>query len=95
MSDNELNCRGSWQLGTACGKCPRCKRTKPSAASPAGSISDTDRMNWLISRCVEVRLPLRHGSHPLFHAQQVSDDELEPHRTSLREQIDEAIRNGN
>lgn len=29
-----LVCRGSWQLGTACGQCERCLRTKP--ATPGG-----------------------------------------------------------
>lgn len=27
------NCRGSWQLGTACGKCPRCESTRPTIDS--------------------------------------------------------------
>lgn len=36
MSDSSnLVCRGSWALGTACGKCQRCLASKPPSLSPS------------------------------------------------------------
>lgn len=32
----EVMCRGSWQLGTACGKCSRCLATKPAPHTDGG-----------------------------------------------------------
>lgn len=51
---------------------------------------DTRRMDWLCSMVVDVREPLVYGSHSVFWSQRFSDDD-EPHRTTLREQIDAAI----
>jgi|GEM_PF-4614638 len=53
---------------------------------------DTRRMDWLVSKCVEVREPLRYGSAAIFHAQAITDEEDDHHATKLREQIDEAMR---
>jgi len=53
---------------------------------------DELRMDWLCAHCVEVREPLMYGSHAMFHAQQDSEEWDLPHHTTLREQIDEAIR---
>jgi hypothetical protein len=54
-------------------------------------ISDTERMDWLVSMDVEVRTPMLHGSRELFTAQTVTDEEGQYYRTSLRAQIDAAI----
>lgn len=52
---------------------------------------DTRRMDWLVSKTVDVREPQVYGSHSLFWSQTVSDDWSEIHATTLREQIDEAM----
>lgn len=54
---------------------------------------DTKRMDWLCAHCVEVRDPQMYGSHAMFHAQQDSEEWDLPFHTTLREQIDEAMRN--
>lgn len=56
----------------------------------ADAVRDGIRMDWLVSKAVEVRDPLRHGSRAMFHAQTVNDED-EPHRTTLREQVDAAM----
>ncbi|WP_312427425.1 hypothetical protein [Serratia sp. (in: enterobacteria)] len=58
---------------------------------PAPAVpDDTRRMDWLVAHHVAVRQPLFYGSHAMFTAQQVSDDD-EPHKTDLRERIDAAM----
>jgi len=52
---------------------------------------DTRRMDWLVSKTVDVREPLVYGSRSLFWSQTISDDWEEEHKTTLREQIDAAI----
>lgn len=54
---------------------------------------DTMRMDWLVSKTVNVRQPLPYGSHNIFWAQQTSDDCDENYTTDLREQIDTILRN--
>ena len=55
---------------------------------------DTRRMDWLVSKTVNVREPMVYGSHDLFWSQTISDDWDEEHKTTLREQIDAAMLNG-
>ncbi|MGQ6231204.1 hypothetical protein ACUNFK_22605 [Serratia sp. IR-2025] len=55
---------------------------------------DTRRMDWLVSKTVNVRQPMVYGSHDLFWSQTISDDWDEEHKTTLREQIDAAMLNG-
>ena len=61
--------------------------------SAEAAEADTRRMDWLRAHCVEVRQPLMYGSHAMFHAQQDSEEWDLPHHTTLREQIDAALRN--
>lgn len=60
------------------------------APVPAGA-DDTRRMDWLVSKTVNVREPLVYGSHDLFWSQTISEDWEEEHKTTLREQIDAAM----
>ena len=53
---------------------------------------DTKRMDWLCAHAVEVRDPQMYGSHAMFHAQQDSEEWDLPHHTTLREQVDAAIK---
>jgi len=69
-----------------------------SRPAPAVSLAelvpdDTKRMDWLVSKAVNVREPLPYGSHNIFWSQQTSDDCDENYATDLREQIDSAMRN--
>lgn len=52
---------------------------------------DARRMDWLVSKCVEVRQPLRYGSAAMFRSHAITDEEDEHYATKLREQIDNAI----
>ncbi|WP_336993552.1 hypothetical protein [Lelliottia amnigena] len=52
---------------------------------------DVRRMDWLVSKTVDVREPLVYGSHSLFWSQTLTDEEDDHHATKLREQIDAAM----
>jgi len=52
---------------------------------------DTRRMDWLVSKAVNVREPLVYGSHCLFWSQAITDEEDDYYATKLREQIDAAM----
>ena len=52
---------------------------------------DARRMDWLVSKTVNVREPQVYGSHSMFWSQTISDDWSEVHATTLREQIDAAM----
>ena len=52
---------------------------------------DVRRMDWLVSKTVDVREPMVYGSHSLFWSQTITDEEDDFHATKLREQIDEAM----
>ncbi|KDW24533.1 hypothetical protein AC68_1284 [Escherichia coli 2-156-04_S4_C1] len=52
---------------------------------------DVRRMDWLVSKTVDVREPMVYGSHSLFWSQTITDEEDDYHATKLREQIDAAM----
>ncbi len=61
------------------------------SVTAATVLDDTRRMDWLVSKTVNVREPLVYGSRDLFWSQTISDDWEEKHKTTLREQIDAAM----
>lgn len=63
--------------------------------APPAVPDDTRRLDWLVAHHVEVRKPLLYGSEKFFTAQTLTDEEDDYHATSLREQIDEAMKNEN
>lgn len=70
-------------------------RQAASHPAPVPAVpDDTRRMDWLVSKTVNVREPMVYGSHDLFWSQTISDDWDEEHKTTLREQIDAAMLNG-
>lgn len=52
---------------------------------------DVRRMDWLVTKTVDVREPMVYGSHSLFWSQTITDEEDDYHATKLREQIDAAM----
>lgn len=52
---------------------------------------DVRRMDWLVSKTVNVREPMVYGSHSLFWSQTITDEEDDYYATKLREQIDAAM----
>lgn len=52
---------------------------------------DIRRMDWLVSKTVDVREPMVYGSQSIFWSQTITDEEDEYHATKLREQIDAAM----
>lgn len=54
-------------------------------------LSDKRRMDWLVSKAVNVRDPMVYGSHSMFWSQAITDEEDDYYETKLREQIDAAM----
>ncbi|ENT7050446.1 hypothetical protein ACFF48_000155 [Enterobacter kobei] len=60
-------------------------------SNPPVILDDVRRMEWLVSKTVDVREPMVYGSHSLFWSQTITDEEDDYHVTKLREQIDAAM----
>lgn len=74
-----------------CGKAEADHPTAPVAAQKADDARDAERLNWLETKVVNVRIPLLHGSHDLFWASPQCDDVSEPYGPSdIRAKIDAA-----
>lgn len=54
-------------------------------------LADKRRMDWLVSKSVNVREPMVYGSHSMFWSQAITDEEDDYYVTKLREQIDVAM----
>lgn len=54
-------------------------------------LADKRRMDWLVSKAVNVREPMVYGSHSMFWSQVITDEEDDYYVTKLREQIDVAM----
>ena len=52
---------------------------------------DVLRMDWLVSKTVDVREPMVYGSHSIFWSHTITDEDDDYHATKLREQIDAAM----
>lgn len=52
---------------------------------------DVRRMDWLVSKTVDVREPMVFGSHSLFWSQTITDEEDDYHATKSRDKIDAAM----
>lgn len=59
--------------------------------NPPVILDDVRRMDWLVSKTVDVREPMVYGSHSLFWSQTITDEDDDYHATKLREQIDAAM----
>ena len=64
---------------------------KSRAAIENELLADKRRMDWLVSKAVNVRDPMVYGSHSMFWSQAITDEEDDYYETKLREQIDEAM----
>ena len=61
------------------------------AAIEGELLADKRRMDWLVSKAVNVRDPMVYGSHSMFWSQVITDEEDDYYETKLREQIDAAM----
>lgn len=68
-----------------------CRAAMLQAGNSPVIPDDVRRMDWLVSKTVDVREPLVYGSHSLFWSQTLTDEEDDHHATKLREQIDAAM----
>ncbi|WNP33608.1 hypothetical protein RN333_08505 [Enterobacter kobei] len=77
--------RGGWNA------CRAAMLNAEPVSQPYTLPDDTKRMDWLVSKTVNVREPMVYGSHSLFWSQAITDENDEYHATKLREQIDAAM----
>ena len=68
-----------------------CRAAMLQAGNSPVIPDDVRRMDWLVSKTVDVREPMVYGSHSLFWSQTITDEEDDYHATKLREQIDAAM----
>lgn len=72
--------------------CPdACRAAMPQAGNSPLTPDDVLRMDWLVSKTVDVREPMVYGSHSIFWSQTITDEDDDYHATKLREQIDAAM----
>lgn len=76
-----------WQCWLAC----RAAMLQGAAGNSPAIPDDVRRMDWLVSKTVDVREPMVYGSYSLFWSQTITDEEDDYHATKLREQIDAAM----
>lgn len=68
-----------------------CRAAMLQAGNSPVTPDDVRRMDWLVSKTVNVREPMVYGSHSLFWSQTITDEDDDYHATKLREQIDAAM----
>lgn len=89
---NNYTTSAKQMLGTMAEFAYRAGRESASLAgnSPV-TQDDALRMDWLVSKTVDVREPMVYGSHSIFWSQTITDEDDDYHATKLREQIDAAM----
>ncbi|MEO3287233.1 hypothetical protein ABHD38_25180 [Enterobacter cloacae] len=68
-----------------------CRAAMLQAGNSPVIPDDVRRMDWLVSKTVDVREPMVYGSYSIFWSQTTTDQEDDYHATKLREQIDAAM----
>lgn len=68
-----------------------CRSAMLQAGNSPVTPDDVLRMDWLVSKTVDVREPMVYGSHSIFWSQTITDEDDDYHATKLREQIDAAM----
>lgn len=68
-----------------------CRASMLQAGNSPVTPDDVLRMDWLVSKTVDVREPMVYGSHSIFWSQTITDEDDDYHATKLREQIDAAM----
>ncbi|WP_208743836.1 hypothetical protein [Citrobacter portucalensis] len=68
-----------------------CRAAMLQAGNSPVTPDDVLRMDWLVSKTVDVREPMVYGSHSIFWSQTITDEDDDYHATKLREQIDAAM----
>lgn len=68
-----------------------CRAAMLQAGNSPVTPDDVLRMDWLVSKTVDVREPMVYGIHSIFWSQTITDEDDDYHATKLREQIDAAM----
>ena len=68
-----------------------CRADMLQAGNSPVTPDDVRRMDWLVSKTIDVREPMVYGSHSIFWSQTITDEDDDYHATKLREQIDAAM----
>ena len=68
-----------------------CRAAMLQAGNSPVTPDDVRRMDWLVSKTIDVREPMVYGSHSIFWSQTITDEDDDYHATKLREQIDAAM----
>lgn len=68
-----------------------CRAAMLQAGNSPVTPDDVRRMEWLVSKTIDVREPMVYGSHSILWSQTITDEDDDYHATKLREQIDAAM----
>ncbi|MEB7605328.1 hypothetical protein [Enterobacter kobei] len=91
LRDISVEYHGTQQLRERIARTVRAAMLQGADGNSPVIPDDVRRMDWLVSKTVDVREPMVYGSHSLFWSQTITDEEDDYHATKLREQIDAAM----